>query len=177
VILAGEGEYIMVKLTAILVLLPLFILSGCQGRGSPLVKRVQELDGFPEDAILVSDLYAHPDQYEAMAGQTVTIAGYLDFANIHDLRDANYPQEAIRLVKRPEDQVGAGSGLFVYFPASTDPHPLFDRLYSLESQSETDGLVVAARGVLESSEMHYNFNSATGFVLKEADPDDVLIFE
>lgn len=167
----------MVKLLGILILLPLFILSGCQGSGGPLAKRVQELNGLPEDAILVTDLYAHPDQYEAMAGQTVTVVGYLDFANIHDLRETTYPQEAIRLVKRPEDQAGAGSGVFVYFPRSADPRPLFDRLYSLESQSEADGLVVAARGVLKPFEMQYNFNRATGFVLEEVDPEEVIIFE
>jgi len=154
----------------------LITLFGCKIFADPLRQRIQETDKVPADAILVSDLYAHPGKYTKFVGQSVTVVGYLDFANTHDQRKDSYPQEAIALITKPEDP-GSARSVFAYFAPSSDLHPLFDRLYDKERRVGDKGLVVAITGTLQSFERHYNFNSDTGFILEGITPHDVSVFD
>ena len=154
----------------------LITLLGCKIFADPLQQRVQETDKISADAILVSDLYAHPKKYTKFVGQPVTVVGYLDFANIHDQRKNTYPQEAIALITKPEDP-GSAQSVFAYFAPAANPYPLFDLLYDKENRIGDKGLAVAVQGTLQSFERQYNFNSDTGFVLEGVIPDDVSVLD
>ena len=129
----------------------------------------------PSDAIPVASLYLHPDKYLHLDGQQVTIVGYVDFDNIHDLREMYYSQEGIGFVQKPGQT--ADAIFFIYFPASVNPHPLFDKLYALQPGREETGQLLMATGVLHAYDQPTNFTTRTGYVMDVADVDDVTIIK
>ncbi len=154
----------------------LMMFLGCRILPDPLQQRLQKMDGFPSDAILVSDLYAHPKKYKKMVGTTVTVVGYLDFFNVLDNREAVYPEETFALIARA-DKSGTEPRLFVHFKNGTDPHPLFDEFHGKANQFEAQGLIVIVKGNLQFFRKNYNFNSDIGFLLNEVNLDDVTILK
>ena len=127
----------------------------------------------PPDAIPVASLYLHPDKYLDLDGQRVTVLGYVDFSNIHDLREMTYPREAIGFVQKPGQT--ADAVFFIYFPQDADPHPLFDDLHALESKREETGQLLMATGVIHAYDQPTNFSTRTGYVMDVESPDDVVI--
>jgi hypothetical protein len=129
----------------------------------------------PADVISVNELDAHPKKYLDLDGQTVTVVGYVDFGNIHDLRDTHYNQEAIGFVRAPGQR--ADSVFFIYFPHSVDPHALFDEIYALLPMHEESGLKLMATGVLRAYDQPTNFSTRTGYVMDVDSPEDVVILK
>jgi len=127
----------------------------------------------PADALSVNELYAHPEDYLHLDGQRVTVIGYVDFDNIHDLRQSYYAKEGIGFVRKPGQTADAIFNL--YFPPDANPHPLFDKLYALRPEHEQTGLKVLATGVLRSFQKPTNFTNRTGYALDVASPEDVVI--
>lgn len=54
----------------------------------------------PQNAIPIRELEDHPKKYLDLDGKRVTVVGYVDFDNIHDLRETTYRQEAIGFVRK-----------------------------------------------------------------------------
>jgi hypothetical protein len=127
----------------------------------------------PPDAIPVASLYLHPDKYLDLDGQRVTVVGYVDFSNIHDLREMYYSQEGIGFVRKPGQT--ADAVFFIYFDPADDPHLLFDKLYALQPTHEETGLLLMATGVLHAYDQPTNFSTRTGYVMDMSSPEDVVI--
>jgi hypothetical protein len=129
----------------------------------------------PKDAIPITSLYQHPDKYLDLDGKRVTVVGYVDFSNIHDLREMYYSQEGIGFVRKPGQT--ADAIFFVYFDPEDDPHPLFDKLHALQPTHEETGLLLMATGVLHAYDQPTNFSTRTGYVMNVESPDDVMILK
>jgi len=127
----------------------------------------------PPDVIPVTELHAHPDEFLHLDGKQVTIVGYVDFDNIHDLRQSYYKREGIGFVAKPGQT--ADSIFHIYFPADANPHPLFDELYELRPTYEQSGLRLMATGVLRAYKQPTNFTNRTGYVMDVTGVDDVVI--
>jgi len=127
----------------------------------------------PPGAISIAELDANPKNFLDLDGQQVTVVGYVDFDNIHDLRETNYPQEAVGFVRKPGQT--ADSVFFAYFPPGSDPHPLFDELYALRAGHESSGLRLLVTGALRAYDQPTNFSNKTGYVIDVASPEDVVI--
>lgn len=123
--------------------------------------------------IAVAELVAHPKQYQHLDGQRVTVIGYVDFDNIHDMRETYYAQEVIGFVLKPGQT--AEAVFFADFDPSLDPHPLFDRLYCLRSGHEAQGLQIVVTGTLHAFEMPTNFTTGLGYAMDVQNLDDVVI--
>ncbi len=148
-----------------------FLLAACNPPGG--VGGETYGPGVPEDAIRVTDLHAHPKEYQPLNGQQATVVGYVDFDNILDQRETYYDHEAIGFVSQPGQ-----TGDVVFFAdldTSLDPRPLFDRLYCLRPDYETKGLQIAVTGTLHVSEQLTNFTTGLGYEMDVSSLDDVVI--
>jgi len=125
------------------------------------------------NTISVTELYAHPKQYQHLEGQIVTVVGYVDFDNILDKRETYYDRETIGFVRKPGQH--ADAVFFANFDSSVDPHPLFDRLHQLEPKYYDTGLRLAVTGKLHAFEMPTNFTTDIGYEVVVQSLEDVVI--